>query len=119
MSKFQIQIQYNGRNPQSKGGISHIFHDTNEDAIEALYEAWASWMSREFFFKEQGEVLDEEEGITFDGESGWYDCNGNLAFETEDYPDSAAWWVAKQITWYTYDNWKMLIVEVEEDEDED
>ena len=105
--------------------------ETLPAAIEQLYDLFQLEMEeRGYELRIEGEPYylplndgtDNFSYLPYQGESGWYDLNNNCMVDTvepknnkanyplSDYPATPAEWVAKGITSYAYDNYRVTIV---------
>ncbi len=121
---FNIEVQYDGcpsNIVHGPGGFT-----SKERAMNCLFYKFHSLMSQEFFYKVDGEIIgihlwgenmDEECPITFQGKTGWYDANCELAFALEYYPNTLEEWIGQEVDSYSYGNWRTFITGCEDDDD--
>ena len=120
---FNIGFQYDGLPSSIIHGLGGF--TSKEQAMSCLFDMFHRWMSQEFFYKVEGEIIgihiwgenmDEECPITFQGKTGWYDADCNLQFELADYPHTVEQWIGQEVDSYRFDNWRTFITGCEDDD---
>jgi len=74
-------------------------------------------------FKTHGEALEEQDDegneLTFTGETGWYDCDGDMKYPASSYPYEAADWARKGVSSFRDDVWTYALEVVKEEVEEE